>query len=358
MKYGYIQQYYTPLVTKRSLSPTRGMASQESRAKRYRASLHLHDAVRRYDLSRLKELVASGAPLTEIDSRGRTPMHLAVMAGSAYEAAHQMMTILLSSEDEDERAEALCYLEDGGFSAFHLAASSCSAQVMDLLLDSVDEEIVADVIEMRSHIKGELYSGGWGKKAADGQLVELDVEHMTLLHCALERLNPQEDEDDDDVEPPSDAEQTEAYAMVRLLIKRGADVNARDANARTPIHQAVQAGQQDMVALLLEAGVDPSVGCKAIGMENTVLHQAVLRNDHSMIRCLVCAAPELNVDAPGQNGLTPLCLAARSNKEACARALVEGGADPDLVTAFGKSALDIARTNNRIAILRLFGAKF
>ena len=30
----------------------------------------------------------------------------------------------------------------------------------------------------------------------------------------------------------------------------------------------------------------------------------------------------------GQNGLTPLCMAARSNKAEAARALVEGGADP------------------------------
>lgn len=54
--------------------------------------------------------------------------------------------------------------------------------------------------------------------------------------------------------------------------------------------------------------------------------------------------------------MTPLCLAARTNKQACAEALVEGGAEPrKIVTSFGKSALDIARTNKRSAILRLFG---
>ena len=64
---------------------------------------------------------------------------------------------------------------------------------------------------------------------------------------------------------------------------------------------------------------------------------------------------QLDVDGEGQNGLTPLCLAARSNKLLCARVLVEAGADPRRVTAFGKSALDIARTNKRAAILKLFG---
>ena len=33
----------------------------------------------------------------------------------------------------------------------------------------------------------------------------------------------------------------------------------------------------------------------------------------------------------------------------------QAGADPKFVPSFGKSALDIARTNNRAGILRLFG---
>lgn len=90
-------------------------------------------------------------------------------------------------------------------------------------------------------------------------------------------------------------------------------------------------------------------------MANTVLHQAVLLGDAEMIGAIARAAPHLDVDVAGRQSLTPLCLAARSNKTACAKALLEAGADPKVVTAFGKSAVEIAKNNNRSTILQLFG---
>ena len=328
--------------------------------------LALHNAVRRYDVVRLKQLVEAGHELTEVDYEGRNPLHLAVIAARpGADAVHKMITIMLSAAAED-LAEAMCSEANDGLTPMHLAASGASSTLMEALLGGVEglEKIgmvsVDDVLEMRTSLRGELWNGNWGKKAAGGKIEQLDTEHMTLLHVALERLDQSEREDeeggDEDTAPLSDAARAEAIQMVRLLIRRGSDVNAVDANGRAPIHQAVLAGLPELAELLLEAGADPSMGCKAIGMTNTVLHQAVLQGDVEMVRLLLRTAPHLDVDAAGQNGMTPLCLAARTNKQACAEALVEGGAEPrKIVTSFGKSALDIARTNKRSAILRLFG---
>ena len=320
--------------------------------------INMHQAVRLHDVPRLKELVGAGAPLTEVDGKGRTPMHLAVVAGPE-PIVHEMVTTLLAAEDEDDRMEAICARADDGFTPLHVLAVCGSHKTMEVLLNSVDEEILDDVLELRTHLKGELWNGNWGKKLADGTIDELDVENFTLLHLAVDRLDPGEDDDDDEAAGGSgaisDAEKAEAVAMMRLLLKRGADVNAGDANGRTPIQQAVGAGLTDLVELLLEAGADPTIGSKAIGVANNVMHQAVTRGDEAMVKLLIRAAPHLDVDAKGQNGLTPLCLAARTNKVACAEVLVAAGADPTIVSSFGKSALDIARTNNRTAILKLFG---
>ena len=334
--------------------------------KRARPGLPLHGAVARYDLASMERLIAAGAPLTEIDDEdGSTPLHLAVDGPD--EAVHAMLAILLTA-DEDDRAEALCAHNDDGLTPLQVAARCSSRKAVEMILDSIDEEIRQDVIEMRSHRKGNLFNGNWGKKATDGALEELDIEHMTLLQCAVERLDPKTDEQDDEdgdisMSLSDDGRNLNtAIEMIKMLIERGANVNVRDAEGRTPLHQAVEYGVQPVAELLLSAGADPTLGCKAIGMANTTLHQAVMRGDESMVRLLVrashsAALGQLNVDAPGQNGLTPLCLAARSNKEACAKALLEGGADPNAKAAFGKSALDIAKANKRAGILKLFGAE-
>jgi hypothetical protein len=47
----------------------------------------------------------------------------------------------------------------------------------------------------------------------------------------------------------------------RLLIAQGADVNFAQAGGYTPMHQAAAAGAKELVAMLLEAGADPSALC-------------------------------------------------------------------------------------------------
>ncbi|KIJ16635.1 hypothetical protein PAXINDRAFT_49612, partial [Paxillus involutus ATCC 200175] len=54
-------------------------------------------------------------------------------------------------------------------------------------------------------------------------------------------------------------------SIVKLLLRKGADVDARDDHSNTSLHLASKAGHLEVVQLLLEKGVDPHV-------QNTDLH--------------------------------------------------------------------------------------
>jgi ankyrin repeat protein len=49
--------------------------------------------------------------------------------------------------------------------------------------------------------------------------------------------------------------------VTRLLIERGADVNAAQTAGYRPLHQAAVAGREDLVQLLLDAGADKTARC-------------------------------------------------------------------------------------------------
>jgi ankyrin repeat protein len=49
--------------------------------------------------------------------------------------------------------------------------------------------------------------------------------------------------------------------ITRLLIERGADVNAAQTAGYCPLHQAAVAGREDLVRMLLDAGADRTARC-------------------------------------------------------------------------------------------------
>jgi hypothetical protein len=53
--------------------------------------------------------------------------------------------------------------------------------------------------------------------------------------------------------------------VLRLLIQRGADLNARNADGRLPLHDCFELGHDDFAKVLLEAGAVPDV-CAAAAM--------------------------------------------------------------------------------------------
>jgi ankyrin repeat protein len=130
-----------------------------------------------------------------------------------------------------------------------------------------------------------------------------------LLDAAPERVDQR---DSNGETPLHHAVRRGQYEVMRMLAKRGADVNARSEGDVAPIHVAAIAGHAQAVDWMLERGVA--------------------------------------IECPDEAGATPLHYAAHGGQEEVITLLLERGADPQLRDGDGLSAADVAWGAGRIAL--------
>jgi ankyrin repeat protein len=138
-------------------------------------------------------------------------------------------------------------------------------------------------------------------------------------------------------------------AKVRLLIARGADVNARNVEGRTPVYQAAMlGGGLRVLRLLLEKGGNP--GTPMVNGQ-TPLAAAALRADIAAMQLLIGGGAD--VDAKNGAGATALMAAASTGNERAVQLLLEHRADAKVSTKLGETALGNAATAGNAETVRL-----
>jgi hypothetical protein len=170
-------------------------------------------------------------------------------------------------------------------------------------------------------------------------------------------------------------------ARVAALLEEGAKVNSRDRNGDSPLNMAAAKGNAELVDVLLKAGADVNLANIA-GV--TPLMGAAFSANPDIFRKLLAAGAKFEpldrvkknaatyaaasgctpclgellragsiVNAPLENQLTLLMWAAAYGHEATVRLLLEQGADRNLKDNRGKTAADMAREGNHLAVAKL-----
>lgn len=145
--------------------------------------------------------------------------------------------------------------------------------------------------------------------------------------------------------------------VLRLLIERGADMNARNTDGRLPLHDCFELGCDHLVQVLLDAGARPDVCAAAVyGMHDRL--REILQNDPRQANDLTTGESPLGWSAYGaqtesalilfqhgalvdrppyeENALRPVAMVAGAS---VARILLQHGANPNWRNANGDTPL-------------------
>ena len=124
---------------------------------------------------------------------------------------------------------------------------------------------------------------------------------------------------------------------VKRLLERGAEIDARNGDSRTPLHAACYDGHLEVVRLLLSGGA--KIGARDNDGE-TPLHRASRSGHSEVVVELLSGGAE--IDARDRNGWTPLHHACGGGHLGLVLMLLERGAEIEAQTHFGKTPLHCA----------------
>ena len=121
--------------------------------------------------------------------------------------------------------------------------------------------------------------------------------------------------------------------MLKMLAE-GADVNCKNKEGITPLHQLASEGHTGGVRILLDAGAD----VEAIGAGGIrPLHSACTNGRPEVVRMLLEAGADCNVK--DSEGWTPLHKTASHKTSESTNLLLEAGAKPNVRNAYGETPL-------------------
>jgi ankyrin repeat protein len=128
---------------------------------------------------------------------------------------------------------------------------------------------------------------------------------------------------------------------IKLLLSKGADINAQNTELNTPLHEAIQNKKENISALLIEKGADLN---KTNVHNQTPLHSAAVLNQKEIGEMLI--AKGASIDPLDRYQRTPFLIVARRTGDVeFGKLLLNKGANINLKDMNNKMALNLAAWN-------------
>lgn len=270
----------------------------------------LRKAIRNEQVIIAKFLIKAGADLSLRDKHDNSPLHDAVSRNLPY------IVEALLNEGADVNA-----IGEDEFTPIGIAVSHNYVAIAKLLLEKGAD--VHDTSSGSTLVKvacEEGYEEAFALLVHHGaDLSEVDDRNYTLLHVAAAEGRTE---------------------IVKLLLEHGLNVSATANSDKTPLHCAAWTGGLEAVKLLIERDADPSA---VNSSGETPLYQAAMNGNQEVVEYLLgVVQKEVGLERRNNNGYTPLLAAVSFDHVDTVEALLDAGADINVLNYSGSGALIVA----------------
>ena len=149
------------------------------------------------------------------------------------------------------------------------------------------------------------------------------------------------------------ARTAKASAIVKLLLKYGANVNAQSSTGRTALFVHTQMNRYEAVKALLNAKADPNIRAND---GSTAAYTAAKENRIAILRLLIKSGAK--VDIPLKNGKTPLMVASQNGHQDIVELLLKNGANVKIRDKKGLTPTDYAKVSGHEKIILMLSKKY
>jgi len=150
----------------------------------------------------------------------------------------------------------------------------------------------------------------------------------------------------DGVTPLMRAISMSEYSLAKMLVEKGADINAVDKNSRSVLIYACDHQSREFVKLLIDNGLD----LKSAGGRNGFVYGALFGNVEFIKFMLELGA---DVNSLDERGHTALMMTAMAGNTGAIKLLLEKGADVTIKDSEGKTAVDFAAGSGNEAAFKM-----
>ncbi|KAJ3609681.1 hypothetical protein NHX12_024194 [Muraenolepis orangiensis] len=287
-------------------------------------------AIFKVDADEVRSLIFKKEDINIQDVEKRTPLHAAAYLGNA-----EIMELLILS---GARVNAK---DNKWLTPLHRAVASCSEEAVSVLLKHS-----ADVNARDKNWQTPLHMAAGNKQAGRcaQALVPLlsNVNMVKLLLSRGANINAFDKKDRRAIHWAAYMGHAE---VVRLLVVSGAEVDCKDQQAFTPLHTAAASGMGAVLHYLLGLGV-PVNQVNSLG--NTPLHVACYNGQNVVVHELISAGA--NVNQVNELGFSALHFASSTHQGVlCQELLLVNKANVNTISKDGKTPLHMASSHGRFS---------